>query len=128
LTRRVLFPWQQGQLSPLLLVFAALADFVGGEIASVTLADGLATETLAVRAGDRVRILVASFSEEARTVTRTAPGLRDAVVRMLDEESYDVAAEDPSFFTRGGEPVSVTDGAFSLSMRPFAVACIEGRM
>jgi D-apionolactonase len=128
LTRQHLFPSRPGQLFPLYHVFAALAEFSGGQIATVTLADGLSTEALAVRQGDRVRVLVASFGEDERIVSVSVPHLRDAIVRALDETTYDAAGDDPAFFTQSGETLSVTDGQFELTLRPFAVACIDGRV
>ena len=128
LTRQHLFPSRPGQLFPLYHVFAALAEFAGGQIATVTLADELATEALGVRQGDRVRVIVASFGEEERIVSVSVPGLRDATVRTLDETTYDAAGDDPAFFTQSGETLSVTDGQFELTLRPFAVACIDGHV
>jgi hypothetical protein len=54
--------------------------------------------------------------------------LRDATAKILDETAYDAAGDDPAFFTRGGESVAVADGRLALTLRPFAVACIDGRV
>lgn len=126
LTRRELFPSIPGQLFPLYHVFAALAEFAGGQIAAVSLADGLATEALAVRLASRARILLASFGETERRVSVAVPGLRDAAIHHLDETTYDRAAADPAFVTRGGAPMPVDGGRIDLRLRPFGVAVIDG--
>jgi D-apionolactonase len=127
LTRGHLFPSRAGQLFPLFHVFAALADFAGGEVLPVTLRDPLAAEALAVRAGDRVRILVANFEDAPRTVALRAP-LADATVRTLDETNVEAATTDVDHLrAAGGTTVATEGGAITLDMHPFAVARIDGR-
>lgn len=128
LTRRALFPSRPGQLFPLYHVFAAIAEFAGGEVCAVALQDELATEALALRHGDRVRLLITSFSEAQRQITVSAPGLQHANVRYLDETTYLAAADEPALLTRGGEPLSVEQARFDLSLRPFAIACVDGTL
>ena len=127
LTRHELFPSQPGQLFPLYHVFAALAEFAGGDVVGVTLADGLATEALAVANGNRIRILVASFSEQERQITLSPGEVSNLGLRVLDETTYSVASVDPTFFTAiAGDPITAQDGGVTVTLRPFAVACIDG--
>ena len=128
LTRRELFPSNPGGLFPLYHVFAALAEFEGGQVLGVTLANGLATEALAVKQGAIARILIGSFCEDERTVTISVPGLHDAEIRILDETTYVAAAGNPGFFTSGGASISPSGDRFDVAMKPFAIACIEGRL
>jgi D-apionolactonase len=127
LTRPRLFPSRPDQLFPLFHVFAALADFAGGEVLTVSLREPFSTEALAVRSGDRVRILIANFDETASTVTLRAP-LADATVRTLDETNVAAASTDVDHLrSEGGESVAVTSGALTVELKPFAVARIDGR-
>jgi hypothetical protein len=128
LTRRDLFPSRPSGLFPLYHVFAALAEFGGGEVLTVELGEPLATEALAVRSGDRIRALVASFLDAERPVTISLPALHDARVKLLDETTYDAAVNDASFFLTGGETIDATGGTIALTLRPFAVAWITGGM
>ncbi len=126
LTRRHLFPSRPGQLFPLYHVFAALADVAGGELLPVRLREPLATEAIAVRQADRLRMLVANVTDVERTVEIRAP-LREATVQLLDETTYDAAASDPGFLSApGGDPLVSQEGRFALTLRPFAVARIDG--
>jgi D-apionolactonase len=127
LTRRHLFPSRPGQLFPHFHVFAALVDFAGGELLPVTLRDPLATEALAVRAGDRARILVANFEDAPRTVALRAP-LAEASVRTLDETNIEEATTNVDHLrAAGGMTVATEGGMIALELNPFAVARIDGR-
>ena len=127
LTRRELFPSIPGGLFPLYHVFAAIALFGEPAVAAVTLAEELSVEALALRNSDLVRILVANLTNEDRDVRIDVPGLREATFRALDETTYEAATTDPAFFEQPGEPLSV-DGGVSLTMHPFAIACVDGRL
>ncbi|HKG25251.1 MAG TPA: hypothetical protein VKB09_06345, partial [Thermomicrobiales bacterium] len=127
LTRPHLFPSRPDQLFPLYHVFAALADFAGGDVLPVTLRDQLATEALAVRSGDRVRILVANFEDAPRSTTLRAP-IADATVRTLDEANAEVAMMDVNHLrAEGGTPIESAGGTLTVELKPFAVARIDGR-
>ena len=131
LTRRELFPSIPGGLFPLYHVFAAVASFRAAgpaqvEVASVTLADGLATECLALVADGRAHLLVSNLTDEHRTVRIEMAGITAATVRTLDETTYHQAAEDLTFFTvDGGEPVETGGGTVQLTIAPFAVARLD---
>jgi hypothetical protein len=127
LTRRDLFPSIAGGLFPVYHVFAAIALFGEPAVAAVTLADGLSVEAFALRNGDLVRILVANLTNEDREVRIEVPGLASATFRSLDETTYEKAATDPAFFEEMGNPLDVADGV-TLALRPFAVACVDGRL
>ncbi len=127
LSRRDLFPSNPGQHFPLYHIFAALADFAGGEVLGVSLADGLQTEALAVRKGDRVRMLIGGFNEDERQVTVSIGSLQNVRIRLLDESTYAAASSDPAFFTRGdGASISAAEGTVAFTLKPFAIACIDG--
>jgi D-apionolactonase len=126
LTRRSLFPSKPGGLFPLYHVFAVLVGFAGGDLLQVAVADPLTHEALALRSGERLLVLLGSFVDEARTVSLTVPALSDAAVRLLDESSYEAAAENAEFFLAGGEAVEARGGRVDLTLPPFGVACLVG--
>ena len=96
---------------------------------SVALADELATEAIAVRSGDRVRVLVANLTDESRRVSVAMSGLARGMVRTLDDATYEAAAGNATFFAaEGGEPVAATGGGFTVELGPFAVARIDGEV
>ncbi len=128
LTRRELFPSEPGQLFPLFHIFAAVADFAGASIASVTIAEPFKLAALALRSGDRVRILVASLVEERSQVSFSVPGLHDTTITLLNETTWDEASSDPGFLRRAsGAALAFEDGSATIDLLPFAVACIDGR-
>ena len=126
LTRQAVFPSRPGQLFPLYHVFAAAAEFAGANVLAVTVADQFGVEVLALRFGHRTRVLVATFRGDERTIRLSLAAGGNPAVRYLDETTYDAAAADPAFFRgSGGHSVDVIDGMISLTMRPFAVACVD---
>jgi hypothetical protein len=131
LTRRDLFPSKPGGLFPLYHVFAVAAD-VGsgrGSLLSVSVADPLTAQALALRSGDRLRVLLANFADEERTLTVSLPGLAGATVRTLDETTYETSLSDPKQLLTGtAQDVDASGGQVDLTLRPFAVACLDGRV
>lgn len=130
LTRHEQFPSVPGQLFPLYHVFAAVADMgEGAEALPVTLGDGLRTEALAIRSGNQLRVLVANYANEERTVEVVLPGCSNRRVRHLDETTHDPALSDPGFFTGpGAEAIGDAGGPTHIAMLPFAVACIDATL
>ncbi len=129
LTRRERFPSRPQMLFPLYHVLADVADFAGGELLPVTLSDPLAVEALALRERDRVRVLIASFVDEPRTVTVSLPRLAEGRLRHLDETTAEQAMTDGEGFRRRVDR-DFEDGlaTVALELRPFAVARLDGRI
>jgi D-apionolactonase len=122
------FPSQAGQLFPLYHVFAALAPFAtdtGGSIVASESSAPLRVEALALRAGGRTRILLASFDEDACAITLHGLPEGAAQLRVLDAGSYAAAMDSPQLLNQGGEPLAPTGGVLSLELAPFAVVCVD---
>jgi len=91
----------------------------------VRLREPLATEAIAVRHGDRLRVLVANLTDQERVIELAGP-LATVSVRALDETTYAKAATDATFFRDpGGEHIEARDGRLQLALRPFAVARLD---
>ncbi len=129
LTHRDLFPSQPGMLFPLYHVLADVGEFTGGELLPAEVEDPLAMEALALRLGDRLRVLVASFQDASRTVRLALPALEDATIRILDETTYAKATRDRAAFRAGaGDPLPIQANVATLELQPFGVATIDGRL
>jgi len=120
-----LFPSRPGNVYPLYHVFADLAEWKGGEVVELRTDDPLAVEGLAVLLDGALRALVANMGHSPRTV---AVGPIDAArvrVRLLDEHSAPLAMADPDRFRASGASHEVRDRTLTLSLPPYAVACID---
>jgi hypothetical protein len=124
-----LFPAVPHQLFPLYHAFAALADLPETGLLPVTVHDPLSVEALAVRDGNRVRVLVANFQDRPAIVRLALPAVRALTIRSLDESAFERAASDPAFFLGSDETITAAeDGAFDLRLSQFAVVCLTGQI
>jgi hypothetical protein len=115
-----------GMVFPVYHVLADVADFQGGQILPVTSSDGLRAQALALRAGDRVRVILANLSDEPLTVSLDIPGAGAATVRRLDDQSVYLAATDPVEFRSSAQPIGMTNGSVSVDLPPFGLATVDG--
>lgn len=125
LTRRDLFPSDPGQLFPVYHVFRALAEFRGGEAVWVTVPKPFEAEALALRAGGRMRVLVANLTAGDRETTLEGLPFEAARVHLLDETTYEAAGTDPAFLETAVELAPVEGGTLRLRLRPYAVAVVD---
>jgi hypothetical protein len=126
LTRRELFPSEPGQLFPVYHVFRAIAPFAGGESVWVTVPRPFQAEALALQKDGRVRVLVANLTEFEQNIELEGLALVDCTRAVLDETTYEAAATDPDWVEAHLEPIAVTDGRLTLSLKPYAVAFLDG--
>jgi hypothetical protein len=113
---------------PVYHVFADIGEFAGASLFDVAVSDHLAIEALALVKGDRLRVLLASFHDQDAEVTVSLPEVRDLRARALDDQTYDLAADEPATFRDSGEPITASDGQVSIQLRPYAVVTIDGRL
>lgn len=85
---------------------------------------------LALRVGDRLRILIANLTPTTLTVAPPpVPGVVELGVRVLDEMTAPEALTEPlAFRERPLSPVALDELARPLELRPFAVARLDGRL
>jgi hypothetical protein len=114
-----------GMVFPVYHVLADVADFQNGQILPVTASDGLRAQALALRNGDRVRVVLANMSDEPLTVSLEIPRAGDATVRRLDDQTVSLAATDPVEFRSSAQPIEVIDGSVSVDLPPFGLATVD---
>src|SRR5207244_3975743 len=88
-----------GAVFPLYHVLADAGEFSGGHVIRSSTSDPLALQCLALRRGERLRLLIANLSPEPREVTvhgLTGP----ARMRLLDETNAEEAMRDPEIFRK----------------------------
>ena len=114
-----------GMVFPVYHVLADAAEFEGGQILPVTSSDGLRVQALALRDGNRVRVVLANMSDETLSVTLDIPRVGATTVRRLDDRTVSLAAADPGAFRGSGQPIDVTDGALNVDLPPFGLATLD---
>ncbi len=122
------FHSRPGIAFPVYHVFADIGEFAGADLLDVEVSDQLAIEALALAQGDRFRLLIASFKDEDAVVRVSLPGVSDLRVRALDDQTYDLAADEPARFRASSEPVSAVEGQLEVHLRSYAVVTIDGRL
>jgi hypothetical protein len=113
-----------GMVFPVYHVLADVAEFREGAVLPVDVGDGLRVQALALRLGDRVRVLLANMTDVAISVPLALPGATSGELRRLDERSYVQAASDPEVFRESAQAVELSDGATDVTLPPFSVATL----
>ncbi len=120
-----LFRSLPGAVFPLYHVLADVNELAGAEVLAATSSDPLSIVGLALRQGERTRLLVANLTAEERSV-RIDGLARPARLKYLDETNAARAMTSPaSFRAEPGDPVSSPGGAIELALRPYAVARLD---
>jgi hypothetical protein len=121
------FPSRPGMAFP---VYHVLADALEASPSGVLATDISGNEppslaALALRARDRVVVLLANLGPEPQQVT--VNGLADAPVRAraVDERSAAEALLDPLAFRATGEPLEVRSGELEVELRPYAYLRVD---
>ncbi len=115
-----------GCVFPLYHVLADVAGFSGGELVVVQASVPQAVDGLALRQGNRLRVLAANLTEEHQLVL--VRGLPAQVrVRMLTADNALEAMRAPERFRRRpGRIRRATAGRLALSLPPFGVVRLDG--
>jgi hypothetical protein len=114
-----------GMVFPIYHVLADVAEFRGGDIMPVELGDGLRVQALALRSGNRVRVLLANMTDVAIDVSLTIPGANNAMVRRLDDASFALAASNPAAFRGSAQSARIEEGSADVMLPPYAVATMD---
>jgi hypothetical protein len=106
---------------PLYWVFADLAEWQDAEVAACTSSDPETVIGLAVRRGDRTRVLIGNLTTSAQRVSIGLEGAGEMTVRYLDDRSFEAAT---SGHADGRAPQQTSR---ELELGPYAMACIDAR-
>jgi hypothetical protein len=114
-----------GMVFPVYHVLADIAEFRGGEILSVAVDDGLRVQALALRDGDRVRVILANMTGDAVQVALPIPGRGEARMRRLDDESVFQAASAPREYRAVAQPLGEAGPAVSIDLPPHGLLTFD---
>ncbi len=103
------FPSVPGQVFPIYHVFAALADFAGGEAVPCACSDPLRLAALMVRGAERSRLLLGNLSPRELEVF-LAPGIQGRLTlrRLHPNTAPDASLNPEAFWSRTAETVPVS--------------------
>ncbi len=131
-TRPVLPEWfhaQPGMLFPLYHVLADVNEFADGEALGCVSSDPRRADGLALRDGQRARLLLGNMTAVPLRVRVEGISARTVRIRYLDEESFERATTAGDEFRRepGAAAPSEAD-ALELTLQPYAVARIDSNV
>jgi hypothetical protein len=114
-----------GAVFPIYHVLADVAEFAGGDVIYTTSSDPLLLDGLALRKGDRIRVILANMSPEAKQIQVRNVGAR-VRVRRLDENNAEEAMRSPeSFQAEEGELIETASGALDAVLLPYGIMRID---
>jgi hypothetical protein len=114
-----------GSVFPLYHVLADVGEFAGGQVIPTHSSDTLRIDGLALRRGDKTRVLIANLSPQVQKVTVQDLG-QTLSVRRLDETNAEDAMQLPeSFRSQAGERAETAAGVLELDLLPYAVVRID---
>jgi len=115
---------------PLAVVLADCCSLTGGRVREVIGVDPARLAVVAVSDGGATTVLLANLTADAHDVRVELTGGsagRDgpARLRVLDEHSVGTAAADLEGFLLSGADVHLSEGAFRVTLNPYAVARLD---
>ena len=114
-----------GCVFPMYHVFADIGEYAGGQALAAHSSDRLAVDGLALRKGERRRILLANFTDQPCTVNVVGVA-QTSRIRLLDETNVEWAMRSPDEYRSAGESLRAPDqGRLALDMLPYAVARVD---
>lgn len=123
--RSVRFPTQRGELFPVYQVLRDVGEFAGGRVLKLTSKDDLAVVGLALRQGQRTRLLVANLTAQPQQVR--LHGLSGGwTVRRLNQANWPrQTGELDRWLKRPGEALPDSGGSRLVSLDPHGVARLD---
>lgn len=117
------FPSLPGAVFPVYHALADIGGFAGGEVVPSRSSDPLRVEGVALRKGDRTRVLLTNLGPESRTVRLAGRVPAEARVRRLDADNVERAMRSPeSFGTEPGEQARLVE---KIELAPYSVARLD---
>ena len=114
-----------GMVFPVYHVLADIGEFRGAETLPVAVSDGLRLQALALRDGERLRVMLANMTEDPVDAALDVGAARKVAVRQLDADSVYQAASDPDAFRASSQPIGPIDEGLTLTLPPFALTTLD---
>ncbi|HZQ10496.1 MAG TPA: hypothetical protein VFD70_28210 [Anaerolineae bacterium] len=115
-----------GMLFPLYHVLADVGELRGGQVFQANTSNPLTANCLAMRAGNRTRLLVFNLTGNEQQVTIQNLNVERAHVHRLNEKTFEQATEvGVNFQHEAGAAMNVTRGCVELALLPFEVARLD---
>jgi D-apionolactonase len=118
-----------GAISPIYHVLSDLIEFRGGESLFTRSSHPLRVEGIAVRAGERIRVLLTNFDNDEQAVTVQAEAVCQWLhTRCLDESNCLEAVTEPARWRALPlRPLMTAGGAADVVIPPRGIVTLEGR-
>jgi hypothetical protein len=107
---------------PLYHVLADVGECAGADGRVLQVSDPLRATGIVLMKDGRLRILLANLTAQSQTIALPMP-LAASRLRLLDETTFEQAARHPSHYR--AQSVALSENTTSLTLRPYAVACID---
>jgi hypothetical protein len=114
-----------GMVFPIYHVLADVADFSTGEVVSVTMSDPLRVQALALRDGDKLRVLLANMTGAPVSLDLDLPSVTSASLRRLDGDTAMTAATEPADYRSVTEHLQDITLPLSVELPPFGLVTLD---
>jgi D-apionolactonase len=112
-------------LYPVYFIFKHILEMKQGVLLPSVSSDPLKCEILAMKEGERVKILVTSFTGSTQDIALPLPGGKYSV-HYLDEDAYPLMMYDGGTVIRPGTLSPASPEFVNVRLKPFATVIIEG--
>ncbi|MGC8878172.1 MAG: hypothetical protein ACP5R2_03010, partial [Anaerolineae bacterium] len=114
-----------GAVFPMYHVFADIGEFAGGQVVPSASSATLRVDGLALRKGDKTRVILANLTGQEQSINIIGLGQR-VHVRSLDETNVESAMRSPEEFRGQNGKVMIADaGSLELALLPYGIATID---
>jgi hypothetical protein len=105
---------------------AAVGDFAGGDVIISRSSQMLRVDSLVLKKGERLRVLLVNFTSQSQSVT--LPDLRgDWQMIMLEATNAEQAMRYPEdFHSQQPQSISAGETGLRITLGPFALARLDG--
>jgi hypothetical protein len=107
---------------PIYHILADVGEFAGADGQPLQVSEPLRATGVMLTMSGRVRLLIANLTAQVQVIPLPMP-LTAARLRALDETTFEQAARHPAQYRAQNE--ALPDGMTALTLRPYAVACID---
>ncbi len=114
-----------GMVYPLYYIFEFLGGAKDAALFQIELDKPLLLDGLAYRMNNRLGLILVNLQPVEKEVNLTSLPDGEARVRRLNEDTFDLAASNPSLFLNTNEPLLIQNEAAAISLKPYETVFIE---